>query len=344
MIRRMGKYSPTGETDSIAGEDLFIPEGSDYSTSPIKSTLQALMAETDGDAESFVWVGLVDPTRPELDLVADLFVLEPLEVEDSNNTSQRPKLILGAERSFALLKTLSYDVDSREISVGQTSIFVGKNYALTIRHGKPGDLTTVRQRIAASDRLRTQGSIAVLYSVLDITVDGYLAVVEEVHDDMREIEQDVFSMNPSPDTSRTIYELKRENIAVRRAVSPLTNAAQSFTANVEPGVPTELEPFFADLGEHILRVDETVESIDNSLLTMLMASTALQDLKQNADMRKISAWVAIAAVPTVMAGIYGMNFEHMPELDWAFGYPVFLAVMAVACTLMYRGFRKSGWL
>lgn len=344
MIRRMGNYSPTGQNDSIAGEDLHIPSGSDYTKSPILPTLQGLIAESESNPESFVWVGLVEPTTPELDLIADLFGLEPLEVEDANSTSQRPKLALGADRSFALLKSLSYDVDSREISVGQTSVFIGPNYAITIRHGKPGDLTTVRQRIAASDRLRTHGPMAVLYAVLDVTVDGYLAVVEEVHDDMREIEQDVFSMNPSAGTTRTIYELKRENIAVRSAISPLTNAAQSFTANTEPGVPPELEPFFADLGEHILRVDETVESIDTSLLTMLMASTALQDLKQNADMRKISAWVAIAAVPTVMAGVYGMNFEHMPELDWIYGYPVFIGVMVVACTLLYRGFRKSGWL
>lgn len=344
MIRRMGNYSPTGQYDSIAGEDLHIPVGSDYTKSPIMQTLQGLITQSEADPESFVWVGLVDPTRPELDLIADLFGLEPLEVEDANNTSQRPKLTLGSDRSFALLKSLSYDVDTREISVGQTSVFIGANYAITIRHGTSGDLTTVRQRIAASDRLRTHGPIAVLYAVLDVTVDGYLAVVEDVHDDMREIEQDVFSMNPSANTTRTIYGLKRENIAVRSAVSPLTNAAQSFTANTESGVPQELEPFFADLGEHILRVDETVESIDTSLLTMLMASTALQDLKQNADMRKISAWVAIAAVPTVMAGVYGMNFEHMPELDWVYGYPVFIGVMIVACSLLYRGFRKSGWL
>lgn len=344
MIRRMGSYSPTGEFTSIATEDLHIPEGTDFMSSPIRQTLLELISHSESQPDSFTWVGLVEPTRPELDLVANLFDLEPLEVEDANNTAQRPKLLLGQDKSFALLKTLSYNVESREITVGQTSVFVGRNYAITIRHGAPGDLTTVRQRISASERLRTHGPMAVLYAVLDATADGYLAVVEEVHDDMRELEQDVFSMNPSSNTTRTIYELKRENIAVRRAVSPLINAAQSFTANTEPGVPEQLEPFFADLGEHILRVHETVESIDTSLLTMLMASTALQDLKQNADMRKISAWVAIAAVPTVMAGIYGMNFEHMPELDWTFGYPVFLVVMVFTCLMLYRGFRKSGWL
>jgi magnesium transporter len=186
--------------------------------------------------------------------------------------------------------------------------------------------------------------MAVLYAVLDITVDSYLAVAEEINEDMREIEQVVFSMQPTANVTKSIYELKRENIAVRRAVSPLTTSAQRFVTDSERGVPKELEPFFADVGEHILRVHDTVDTIDNSLLTMLMASTALLDLKQNSDMRKISAWVAIAAVPTLTAGIYGMNFEDMPELKWSFGYPVVLGFMAITCLLLYRGFKKSGWL
>ncbi len=344
MIRRMGSYSPSGEFDAITAEDLSIPEESDLTGVSARGMLETLISDVKTQPGSFVWVGLVDPTQPELDLVAELFSLEPLEIEDAGNTAQRPKLDLNEFQSFALLKTLSYDVDSRETGVGQTSVFVGKDYAITVRFGSQGDLTSVRHRMAASERLRTHGPMAVLYAVLDITVDSYLAVSEEIHDDMREIEQTVFSMQPAANVTKSIYELKRENIAVGRAVSPLTISAQRFVSNTEQGVPEELEPFFADVGEHILRVHETVDTIDNSLLTMLMASTALLDLKQNSDMRKISAWVAIAAVPTMTAGIYGMNFDNMPELHWEYGYPVVLGIMLTACLLLYRAFKKSGWL
>lgn len=344
MIRRMGSYSPGGELDLISAEDLRIPSDHDLTGAHARSLLSELISTVSMLEDSFAWVGLVNPSKPELALISDLFDLEPLEVEDAGNIAQRAKLDFGDSQSFALLKSLSYDDRTREISVGQTSVFVGPKYAITVRHGLPGDLTQVRNRISASERLRKQGPMSVLYSVLDITVDGYLGVSEAVHEDMRELEQDVFSMNPTAEITKVIYELKRENITVRRAISPLTATAQRLISENEDGVPLELEPFFADVGEHILRVHDTVESIDNSLLTMLMASTALQDLKQNSDMRKISAWVAIAAVPTMTAGIYGMNFENMPELQWDLGYPVVLGLMAVACGLLYRGFKKSGWL
>jgi magnesium transporter len=194
------------------------------------------------------------------------------------------------------------------------------------------------------ERLRAHGPLAVLYAVMDITVDSYLAVAEDVHEDMRVIEQDVFSMQPTALTTKNIYQLKRENIAVSQAASPLVNAAQKFANDTDDSIPEQLEPFFADIGDHILRVNDIVESTDNALLTMLMASTALQDLKQNTDMRKISAWVAIAAVPTLTAGIFGMNFENMPELKTDYGYPIVLAFMAITCALLFRGFKKSGWL
>ena len=340
----MGSYSPTGEFDAITDEDLQIVSDGDAGSEKARAAVNRLIDDVHAKPASFVWVGLVDPSKPELDLISELFNLEPLEIEEAGNTARRPKLEFGVEKSFALLKTLSYDLNTKAISLGQTSVFIGKDYAVTVRHGTPGDLTSVRRRISASERLRTQGPMSVLYAVLDITVDGYLAVAEDVHEDMRELEQDVFSVNPTAETTKIIYELKRENITLRRAVSPLTSTAQRLATDSEEVIPAELEPFFADVGEHILRIHETVESIDNSLLTMLMASTALQDLKQNTDMRKISAWVAIAAVPTMTAGIYGMNFEHMPELELTLGYPIVLVAMALACGLLYRGFKKSGWL
>jgi len=344
VIRRMGRYSADGRFEHQHKESIDIASGTDPNEHDARSAIVELISHVKADPGSFVWLGLVSPTHAELALVTDLFGLEPLDVEDAANIAQRAKFELSQGKGFALLKTLSYDGQSRDVTTGQTSVFIGEWFAITVRYGTAGDLTNVRERMSHSERLRTHGPLAVLYAVLDITVDSYLAVVEEVHEDMREIEQDVFSMQPTAETTKNIYHLKRENIAVSQAVSPLVSAAQKFAADTYELIPAELEPFFADIGEHILRVNDTVESTDNALLTMLMASTALQDLKQNTDMRKISAWVAIAAVPTLTAGIFGMNFKHMPELDTTFGYPAVLFFMAVTCGLLFRGFKKSGWL
>ncbi len=344
VIRRIGTYSPDGEFDRMSVETMHVPHDNDFTGAHARESLVQLISDVHEVPGSFAWVGLVDPTRPELALVAELFNLEPLEVEDASNTKQRPKFEIRTDGAFALLKTLSYKLDSQEIETGQTSVFIGPWFAITVRYGAPGDLTTVRQRISTSERLRTHGPLAVLYAVMDITVDGYIAVAEEVHDDMREVEQEVFSMEPTAQTTKFIYQLKRENISVRRAVSPLVMAAQRFIGNTDDSIPTDLKPFFEDIGEHILRVHDTVDTIDNSLLTMLMASTALQDLKQNSDMRKISAWVAIAAVPTLAASIFGMNFDNMPELRYEYAYPLALGGMLVVCGILYRAFKKSGWL
>jgi magnesium transporter len=344
MIRRMGRYSADGQFEYQHLPPIDIIAVGEAAEHDARVAITQLISEVKADPGSFVWLGLVSATQPELSLVTELFGLEPLDVEDAANVAQRAKFDLSLGEGFALLKTLSYDADSREVTTGQTSVFVGKWFAITVRYGVAGDLTNVRKRMSHDERLRAHGPLAVLYAVMDITVDSYLAVAEDVHEDMRVIEQDVFSMQPTALTTKNIYQLKRENIAVSQAASPLVNAAQKFANDTDDSIPEQLEPFFADIGDHILRVNDIVESTDNALLTMLMASTALQDLKQNTDMRKISAWVAIAAVPTLTAGIFGMNFENMPELKTDYGYPIVLAFMAITCALLFRGFKKSGWL
>jgi magnesium transporter len=340
----MGRYSADGQFEYQHLPPIDIIAVGEAAEHDARVAITQLISEVKADPGSFVWLGLVSATQPELSLVTELFGLEPLDVEDAANVAQRAKFDLSLGEGFALLKTLSYDADSREVTTGQTSVFVGKWFAITVRYGVAGDLTNVRKRMSHDERLRAHGPLAVLYAVMDITVDSYLAVAEDVHEDMRVIEQDVFSMQPTALTTKNIYQLKRENIAVSQAASPLVNAAQKFANDTDDSIPEQLEPFFADIGDHILRVNDIVESTDNALLTMLMASTALQDLKQNTDMRKISAWVAIAAVPTLTAGIFGMNFENMPELKTDYGYPIVLAFMAITCALLFRGFKKSGWL
>ena len=340
----MGRYSADGQFEHQYMPPIDIITPDDSAAHEARVAITDLISQVKADAGSFVWLGLVSPTPAELSLVTELFALEPLDVEDAANLAQRAKFELSNGEGFALLKTLSYDATTREVTTGQTSVFVGDWFAITVRYGVAGDLTNVRKRMSHDERLRKHGPLAVLYAVMDITVDTYLAVSEDVHEDMRVIEQDVFSMQPTALTTKNIYLLKRENIAVSQAAAPLVNAAQKFSNETYESIPKELEPFFADIGDHILRVNDVVESTDNALLTMLMASTALQDLKQNTDMRKISAWVAIAAVPTLTAGIFGMNFENMPELKFEYGYYIVLAFMGTTCSLLFRAFKKSGWL
>jgi magnesium transporter len=295
--------------------------------------------------ESFVWLGLFEPTRAELQMVSEIFDLSQLQVEDAANPAQRPKFELdGAGRGLALLKVLDYVDSTSDVHTGQLAVFVGSWYAVTVRFGQIGDLRRIRERLAGSPELRAHGPVSVLYAVIDMAVDGYLSVTDEVGVDVEHLETEVFSQEPTGTTANSIYRLKRENVEIRRAVGPLVTWAHQFVGGHLPWVPQDLRPYFRDIGDHILRVSDSVESTDNLLMTMLMASTSLQDLQQNRDMRKISAWVAIAAVPTMIAGIYGMNFDTMPELHETWGYPAILTVMGGACFSIFRAFKRSGWL
>lgn len=345
VIRGLGAYHPDGEIEGIDDTPLEIPATGDPSGVRVRDRLLSLKQQAADVEGAFVWVGLLEPTRLELDMVASIFDLEPLQVEDAANTRQRAKIdVSEGDRVFAVVKSLGYDEATGVIDTGQVSIFTGPGFAITVRHGTHGSLSSVRQRLASSAALRTHGSLSVLYAIMDMTVDGYLAVADAVGEDVGEVETDVFAMNPNPDITKRIYELKRENMAARRAVNPLVRVAHDFAEEVFEPMPEELKPYFRDIGEHILRVHDAVESTDSLLMTMLMASTAMQDLQQNADTRKISAWVAIAAVPTVAGGIYGMNFENMPELRWSGSYPVVISVIVIVCLLLYRGFKRNGWL
>jgi magnesium transporter len=340
MIRGMGLYSPS---DVVPAPDVHSWEApGDGHPEP---SIRELVARCQATADSFVWLGLFEPTRAELQMIATIFDLPQLQVEDAANSSQRPKLELDADgRGLVLLKVLDYVDSTSDVHTGQLAVFVGSWYAITVRFGQIGDLRRIRQRLAESAELRGHGPVSVLYAAIDMAVDGYLAVTDEVGVDVENLETEVFSGEPTGTTANSIYRLKRENVEIRRAVGPLVSWAHQFVGQNLAWVPPSLRPYFQDIGDHILRVSDAVESTDNLLMTMLMASTSLQDLQQNRDMRKISAWVAIAAVPTMIAGIYGMNFDSMPELHQAWGYPAILTVMGVACFSIFRAFKRSGWL
>jgi len=295
------------------------------------------------DAGGYVWLSLPDPSHAEVAIVADTFGLDPLLVDDSTSPQQRAKVEYTPDHLFVLLKILEWVDETSDVETGQIACFIGDNYAISVRHGHGLEPSEAQQRLAENPTIASLGPIAVFWAVADVAVDQYLDVGDAIQSDIEEIEQEVFSVRPANAATR-IYRLNRENIEMRRAVRPLALEAMRLARGEDVGLPTALIPYFRDIGDHLLRANDMVDGFDSTLMTMLMASTARQDLQQNADMRKISAWAAIIAVPTCIAGIYGMNFDFMPELHWPFAYPVVLGTMATICVLLYRGFKKSGWL
>ncbi len=302
----------------------------------------AALAEAEADNE-FVWIGLHDPNSDEMGRVAAAFGLHHLAVEDAMRPHQRPKLERYDAMLFMVLKTLWYVEAEDAVETGQISIFVGKSYVVTVRLGAGAELGVTRRDLEMHTDVLGHGPFAVLHSVCDRVVDAYETVAEDLEDDVENIEQSVFSDSRGNDAAR-IYRLKREVAEFRRAVVPLREPLLRFANGQVVGVPRAAEAFFRDVADHAIRVSEQIETMDALLSSAHDALLARISVQQNDDMRKISAWVAIAAVPTMVAGIYGMNFAHMPELHWRFGYPLVLAVMAAACLSLYRLFKKSGWL
>ena len=304
--------------------------------------LGAVRDARSGDGD-FVWVGLHEPGQVEMSQVAELFGLHPLAVEDALHAHQRPKLERYDETLFLVLKTLWY-VDERDaVETGEIALFVGGDFVVSVRHGEGTELHTARRDLEQRAHLLGHGPAAVIYAICDRVVDGYEDVAAEVEIDVDEVEASVFSTTRSDDSER-IYVLKRELSEMRRAVNPLKDPMKRFAAGQVAGVSEQSAPFFRDVADHLVRVSETIESLDGLLSTAFDALQARISVQQNDDMRKISAWVAIAAVGTLVAGVYGMNFEYMPELQWDYGYFVALGLMLVASVALYRLFKKSGWL
>ncbi|MGI8888613.1 MAG: magnesium/cobalt transporter CorA [Nocardioidaceae bacterium] len=304
--------------------------------------LEDALAALVKSSTDFIWVGLHEPTNEEMTRVGEALGLHQLAVEDAVRAHQRPKLERydGGEL-FMVLKTLWYAEDA--VETGEIAIFLGHNFLVTARHGEGAELSVTRRALEQHADLLGNGPFAVLHSVCDRVVDGYEAVAAELQIDVDEIELSVFSESRSDDSKR-IYTLKRELAEFRRAVVPLREPLTRFAQGQVAGMPQSAMTFFRDVADHAVRVHEQIETLDNLLSTAHNAYMARISVQQNDDMRKISAWVAIAAVPTMIAGVYGMNFENMPELTWEYGYFLILGVMLGVCTAMYRAFKRSNWL
>ena len=294
----------------------------------------------------FVWLGLYRPSERELAEVAEAFGLHPLAVEDALKAHQRPKLERYGEVMFLVLKTLWYVDADDAVETGEINIFMGRDFVVTVRHGRGSQLAPARHLLEADERkLLTQGPSAAIYAVADHVVDGYMSVISELVKDVDEVETSVFSAARTSDSER-IYKLKRELVEVRRAVLPLRDPIRRF-ATAEYGdsaIDEDIRPFFRDVLDHLNQGAEGVDSLELLLSSAFDAHLARIQVQQNDDMRKISAGAAIVVVPTLVAGIYGMNFDHMPELAWRFGYAYALLLMATSVGLLWWFFRRSGWL
>jgi magnesium transporter len=306
--------------------------------------------EAGHEEDAFVWIGLYEPDEAEFDSVRREFNLHELAVEDAITAHQRPKLEVYDDTVFVVLKTARYIEETETVEFGEIMLFIGPQFVVAVRHKPASALGNVRKRIESRPDLLRFGPGAVLYAILDKVVDDYQPVIDGLDGDIKEVETEVFSHAGSNPAER-IYLLKREVIEFHQAAAPLAEPLDRLVQSQVPGMHGELGEYFRDIQDHLLRVVDTVSGFRELLTSVLQANltqVALRQnevgMQQNADMRKISAWVAIVAVPTMIAGIYGMNFDHMPELTWTFGYPLALAVMAAACVVLYRAFRRNGWL
>ena len=297
----------------------------------------------DPDPGAFLWIGLKDPTTDEFDQVNDELQLHALAVEDAVKGQQRPKIERYDDSVFVVLKTLRYIEATSDIETGEVMAFVGDRFLVTVRRGEASPLAGIRQRLEADPEVLALGPMAALHGLLDSVVDTYRAIDIEVANDLEGIESAVFAGGQVDTTG--IYRLKREVLEFRRAVVPLSEPVRMLYTNPQSPVDhSELQLLFRDVGDHLQGVIDHIETYDRLLTDILGAHLAQVSVQQNEDMRKISAWVAIAAVPTMIAGIYGMNFTNMPELRWQQGYFAALVLMGVVCGSLFRAFKRSGWL
>ncbi|MDT9694600.1 magnesium/cobalt transporter CorA [Streptomyces sp. P17] len=300
--------------------------------------------------DGFVWLGLHEPTDQEFAGIAELFELHPLAVEDAVEAHQRPKLERYDETLFAVFKTVCYveheelTATSEVVNTGEIMVFTGHDFVITVRHGRHGSLGPLREELESEPEQLAKGPAAVLHAVADHVVDDYLSVADSVQADIDQVETDVFAEAGARVDPGRIYQLKRELLELKRAVAPLTRPLEELTTRPIRVVDPEIQAYFRDVTDHLLRVKEQIASFDELLNSILQAHLAQVTVAQNEDMRKITAWAALVAVPTMVCGVYGMNFDHMPELHWKFGYPLVISVIAVACLTLYRGFRRNGWL
>jgi magnesium transporter len=299
------------------------------------------------EAGGFVWAGVHDPGKVELDELFSVFGPHPLAVEDARTARQRPKFERYDDWALLVLHTARYLDDPETVEFGEIQMLCDGQSVVVIRRGPPTPLVEARRRLEHRTDALSDGPVSVVHAVIDEVVDSYDAVLRGLDDDVSEVELAVFADDArlrDADLIERIYFLQREILQLHRALHPLTIAMAALRADrIVQGRGT-WDAYFRDVVDHLLRQTDQLHTLRDLVASALAANATQVSLRQNDDMRKISAWVAIAALPTMIAGIYGMNFDHMPELDWPISYPTVLLVMLGACLALYRAFRRSGWL
>jgi len=295
------------------------------------------------ETDQFVWIGLQEPTEDVLNRVQEEFGLHELAVEDARNAHQRPKVELYGDSVFVVLRTVQMSKD-HHVEFGETHFFVGENFIVTIRHGSSVSYASVRSRCESTPQLLSKGQGFVLYAVMDFIVDQYFPVVHQMEQDLQVVEDKVFKEKPSRTTTEHIYQLKRELLEVKRIISPLVDICNRLMRFEIKCISEETRPYFRDVYDHAIRINEVVDNTRELLNTALEANFSLISISQNDVSKKFAAWAAILAVPTMVAGFYGMNFKFMPELGWHYGYPVVVVFTISLCVIIFFLFRRSGWL
>jgi len=293
--------------------------------------------------DTFVWIGLLEPTAEELEVVAERFGLHPLAVEDALHAHQRPKLERYGDHSFLVFKTARYVDHDEVIALGEVLLFVGDDFIISVRHGDAGNMGEIRRRLEARPERLALGPGVVVYELADRVADEFIEALASMEADIDEIQADVFA-GPKASHAGRIFNLKREVLEFRQAAGPLVDPLDLLVRTHPPGFTDELQPYFRDVHDHVVRATQRLTAIDELLSSALDANVAQVSMRQNEDMRKISAWAAIVSVPTAIAGIYGMNFDHMPELSWRYGYLLVVAAIALICLGLYRNFKRREWL
>lgn len=302
----------------------------------------------------FAWIGLHEPDAEHLAEIAEVFGLHPLAVEDAVHAHQRPKLERYGDTLFLVLKTIVFveheklTATSDVVDTGELMIFLGPDFVVVVRHGSAPGLSRVRRALEARPEMLRHGPAAVLHAIADQVVDDYLDVADAVELDVDTLESDVFSPRAAAtgdgDDAERIYQLKRELIEFKHAVVPMARPLQRLSEDPDPQIGAEMARYFRDVADHLSHVRERLVAYSELVDGLLAANLSRLAVQQNVDMRRISAAAAVMAIPTMIAGFYGMNFRHMPELGWTFGYPLMVAVTAGLSALCYRAFRRYGWL
>jgi magnesium transporter len=294
--------------------------------------------------DKFVWIGLHEPDEELLSKIQHQFHLHDLAIEDAHSAHQRPKLESYGDTLFIVLRTAQMNPKDHHIDFGETHFFLHNNFIITIRHGSSLAYTDVRSHCESTPHLLSKGPGFALYAVMDSIVDQYFPVIEALEHELIQVEEKIFDEKPSRETTQSIYELKRELLEVKRAVSPLIDICNRLMRFDIKLIPDDTRPYFRDVYDHALRINEMLDNTRELVTAALEANFSLTSISQSEVSKKFAGWAAIIGVPTMVAGIYGMNFTDMPELHWAWGYPVVLTLTFGLCIGLYIFFKRSGWL